>query len=177
MTDFDPQPSESPVSQPPDASSDSRRTDRASEGYAGGEPPRKRRDMMGQSAAQPSGEAGTDRTERASQTRPRSTEDLFVLVSDRRRRQLLSVLCTVQGEITVSRLASEIEARSGGSDAAGQRRAIEISLVHDHLPRLASMDLITYDRDRRRVRTTPVFGRMESRIRSLIVAGDRVADE
>lgn len=134
--------------------------------------------MMGRSAAQPSGEAGTDRADRTSPTRPRSTEDLFVLVSDRRRRQLLSVLCAVQGEITVSRLASEIEARSGGSSgAAGRRRAIEISLVHDHLPRLASMDLITYDRDRRRVRTTPTFGRMESRIRSLIVAGDRVADE
>lgn len=177
MSDHDPQRSEPSASQPPDEPPESRRPDRPPEGEAGAEP-RERRDVVGRSAAQPSGQAVTDRGDRAGRAQPRSLEDIFALVTDRRRRRLLSILCAVNGESTVSQLAAEIEARSAGDSATdGRRRAIEVSLVHDHLPRLASMDLISYDRDRRRVRPTPAFRRIESRLRSLVAAGDRVADE
>lgn len=177
MTEFEPQPSEQSATQPPDASGESRRTGRSSDVEAGVQPPPERRSSADGAAAQPAGEAVVGRGDPHGSTRPHSVDELFVLVTDRRRRRLLSVLGTVDGPIAVSRLASEIAARSDESArTAGSERAVEISLVHEHLPRLASMDLITYDRDRRRVRPTAEFARNGSRLRSLVAAGDRIAN-
>lgn len=175
MSDFDPQSSEPPTTPPPDESGPSRHADRSSDGEVDQQPPSAYHDALDESNARPTGRAGPDRPDGASPTQPGSLDDLFVLVTDRRRRRLLSVLCDTDGPITVSQLTREIAARSDGAPSEGTERAIEISLVHDHLPRLASMDLVTYDRDRRRVRTTAAFARINSRLRSLVRAGEDVA--
>lgn len=175
MSDFDPQSSEPPATRPPDESGRARHADRSTDGEYGLQPPPEPRDATDRSHAQPTGRAGPDRPDGASPTRPQSLDDLFVLVTDQRRRRLLSVLCDTDGPITVSRLTRDIAARSDDVPSEGTKRAIEISLVHDHLPRLASMDLVTYDRDRRRVRTTAAFARSKSRLRSLVRAGEDVA--
>lgn len=76
---------------------------------------------------------------------------VFRLVANPHRRYLLSRLDPGE-RTTVAELARGIAARDGGcDDPSGNvdrsvRRRIEISLVHDHLPRLADHDVVEYGR-------------------------------
>lgn len=130
---------------------------------------------------------------------PISMVEIFDLLSDDRRRTLIAVLCETDRERSVESLATEVARREGGetgtpgstagsnpdstagNSAAGvsepARRSIAISLVHNHLPRLASMNLVRYDRDRRKAKPTPAFHRLESQFATLLEAGASLPDE
>ena len=88
----------------------------------------------------------------------RATTDLseserYVLLSARRRRTAMAVLDGGATPISLTDLAVEIAVRETG-DVVVDRGTVEdvrIELHHCHLPKMADMGVIDYDRDGRRV--------------------------
>ena len=82
-------------------------------------------------------------------------DEIFDVLSNSRRRFVLASLEGVEIPVSVEELTREVVAweaqRSvpGRSDA--DRNAIEISLMHNHLPKMAEAGLIRYDDTRRTV--------------------------
>ena len=190
--DVDPtDPPDTDASQPPDREP----PDRGASRHPGRDPRA--------SSDRPSTQSGSDEPggefAASNATHPISMVEIFDLLSDDRRRALVDVLCESDRERSVESLATEVARREGGetgtpgstaggnpdstagNSAAGvsesARRSIAISLVHNHLPRLASMNLVRYDRDRRKAKPTPVFRRLESQFATLLEAGASLPDE
>lgn len=86
-------------------------------------------------------------------------DEIFAYIADSRRRYLLRVLaqqerCTV-GELTA--YIAKREADESEQEYIDHRRYIAISLVHNHLPRLANDALIEYNHSRKEVVRTDRF--------------------
>ncbi|WP_148225339.1 DUF7344 domain-containing protein [Haloterrigena turkmenica] len=82
-------------------------------------------------------------------------DKLFDVLSNQRRRVLLYSLQASQMPVSVGELATKLatwEAQQPLSDRSGDdRTTIEISLVHNHLPKMAEAALIKYDDTERSV--------------------------
>ncbi|WP_254861880.1 DUF7344 domain-containing protein [Halovivax gelatinilyticus] len=102
---------------------------------------------------------------------PVATSELFDLLSNAERRVLCAMLCDVTGEVSVESLATELARRTRADGRDRAVRSASISLVHNHLPHLAALDLIEFDRERHRVEPTETYRRIESPLRTLIDAG------
>lgn len=87
-------------------------------------------------------------------------ETVYSLLSDRVREYLLCHLSSVD-RTTVREAAERIAAWS--REATGDRSLtrITIQLVHDHLPRLASHDVVDYDRSSEEIAPGPNFADLE----------------
>lgn len=95
-------------------------------------------------------------------------DQLFGVLSHPHRRFVLDELLTVETPISVSELSTELlEGRGPAPDDSGtERDAVEISLVHDHLPRMAEADLITYDVAEQTVTRTDRTDEVGARLRT-----------
>lgn len=81
-----------------------------------------------------------------------STETALRLLADRTRRQLLRRLQEAEAEaVPVDDLLAALAGAPGGAS----RRETAIALYHVHLPKLAAMDVVEWDRDRGTVRYGP----------------------
>ena len=82
-------------------------------------------------------------------------DELFDVLSHSRRRFLLAFLQNAETPVSVEELTTELvtwEAQQPVPDRSGaERDASEISLVHNHLPKMAEAGLIRYDYTRRTV--------------------------
>lgn len=82
-------------------------------------------------------------------------DELFDALSNQRRRVLLYALRGEKTPVSVADLTTKLvswEAHRSVPDRSGDdREAIEISLLHNHLPKLADAELIEYDATRRSV--------------------------
>ncbi|MDS0473533.1 hypothetical protein [Natrinema sp. 1APR25-10V2] len=82
-------------------------------------------------------------------------DKLFDVLSNQRRRVLLHSLQASQLPVSVGKLATKLatwEAQQPLSDRSGDdRTTIEMTLVHNHLPKMAEAELITYDNTEQRV--------------------------
>lgn len=74
-----------------------------------------------------------------------SVSDCFEAIADRRRRYVLGAIAGGE-EVSVAELADHVAGRT----SAGRRR-IQASLVNVHLPKLADLGVVAYDRERGRV--------------------------
>jgi hypothetical protein len=74
-----------------------------------------------------------------------SETDVFVLLSERRRRLTLRILRESTGELTATQLAARITDRENGSSADEDLKNVYLSLYHNHLPRLEAADVVKYD--------------------------------
>lgn len=79
---------------------------------------------------------------------PSTLDTVFSLLSSSRRRYLLWYF--LENDVgTVDHLSRQIAAREAGTPAEDvaddERRAVAVSLAHDHLPRLADHGLLEYD--------------------------------
>lgn len=76
-------------------------------------------------------------------------DDLFDVLSHQHRRFILHALRTAEMPVPVGELATELvawEVQRPVSDRSGDDRdAIEVSLVHTHLPKMADAGLIKYN--------------------------------
>ncbi|QLG48343.1 DUF7344 domain-containing protein [Natrinema halophilum] len=77
------------------------------------------------------------------------------LLSNRRRRAVLTILASMDGFATLPELAIEIATQENSSEPSAisdhetvsprNRRAVQISLHHTHVPQLASANAVDYD--------------------------------
>lgn len=78
-----------------------------------------------------------------------SRDTVLDLLSDRRRRCLLSVLADRNAPMSVAELAAEVAGRELDAEPtevpAERTDSVAVTLHHNHLPRLADADLISYE--------------------------------
>ncbi|WP_225335557.1 DUF7344 domain-containing protein [Halomicrobium urmianum] len=76
-------------------------------------------------------------------------DGLFDVLSDPQRRFALQYLRGASGSVTVGELVTELVAWEVGRPVSERtsvdRSAVEIALVHTHLPKLAEAGLVSYD--------------------------------
>jgi len=87
----------------------------------------------------------------------RLTEDqIFSLLSNRRRRNLLRFVESVGGESAVPAITDHLaQSEYGGEDVtASQRKNVYVSLHQTHLPKLADAGVVEYDEQTKRVALT-----------------------
>lgn len=76
-------------------------------------------------------------------------DEVFAVLSDSRRRFLLRCLQTAQGPVSVNKLATNLvtwEGQQQVSDSADDdTSAIQVLLVHNHLPKMEEAGLVEYD--------------------------------
>ncbi|ELZ46347.1 hypothetical protein C464_11048 [Halorubrum coriense DSM 10284] len=82
---------------------------------------------------------------------PLSPDGVFELLSNHRRRMVLYYLRTNGGAVDVQELATEIAAMENDVPAdeltSQQRKRVYVSLYQTHLPKMAEMNTIEYDKD------------------------------
>jgi predicted transcriptional regulator len=85
-------------------------------------------------------------------------DELFDVLTDVRRRHVLSVLSGRQSAMDVESLSDAVAAREYDADPSVLSEStiheVHVTLHHVHLPKLADSGLIEYDRDDRTVETT-----------------------
>lgn len=102
---------------------------------------------------EPNGDRSTDPSTNGEETITR--DDVHHLLSNRRRRDVLRYLETVDSSTTVGDLAVHIAADENEIPipevTSEQRKRVYISLYQAHLPKLDAEGVIDYDRDRGRI--------------------------
>jgi hypothetical protein len=87
-----------------------------------------------------------------------STDELFEILSNSRRRHLIYYLFEAGGEMSLTRLATKIAAAEDGTDESAitpdERQRVYISLYQTHLPKLEAGHVVSYDGDERVVALT-----------------------
>lgn len=80
---------------------------------------------------------------------------IFEGLSHQRRRYVLQVL-SEEGQTTVEAIATQLAELESASDTSEKdhQECVYISLCHDHLPALADVGIIEYDRETERVTPT-----------------------
>jgi hypothetical protein len=110
-------------------------------------------------------------------TSPRlSTEDVYEVLSNRRRRYAIHHLKQTDGPVDVSTLAEQVAAWENGKPVAEldsqERKRVYISLYQSHLPTLEKRGLVAYDDDRGIVELTDSIANAEVYLE--VVAGENV---
>jgi len=92
---------------------------------------------------------------------PEFLDTIHALLADSTRRNALRYLTTHSGPVTVYQLTTELAATDYGIPATDvrpdQRREIDLSLRHAHLPALRDAGLLEWDRDRDLVSLTSLL--------------------
>jgi hypothetical protein len=105
-----------------------------------------------------------------------STEDIYEVLSNRRRRYAIHYLKQADGEVDVSTLAEQVAAweneKSSEELDSQERKRVYISLYQSHLPTLEKRGLVEYDNDRGIVELTDSIANAEIYLE--VVAGQNV---
>ncbi|WP_226479280.1 DUF7344 domain-containing protein [Natrinema amylolyticum] len=88
-------------------------------------------------------------------------DTVFTILSDTTQRSLLWYLSDVE-QATVRELTAHLASSNDGGDRHHEsRRQAHVTLVHDHLPRLAADGVVDYDRSANDVTIGPNFDEVE----------------
>ncbi|MBV0900752.1 DUF7344 domain-containing protein [Haloarcula salina] len=98
----------------------------------------------------------SNRRAEASETNRLTEDQIFSLLSNRRRRDLLRFVESVGGESAVPAITDHLaQSEYGGADvSASQRKNVYVSLHQTHLPKLADAGVVEYDEQTKRVALT-----------------------
>ncbi|MFC6824787.1 DUF7344 domain-containing protein [Halopelagius fulvigenes] len=103
-------------------------------------------------------------------------DELFDVLSNPRRRFVLDNLLTVEMPVPVETLATELvewEASLTDLDRrGGERDAVEISLVHNHLPKMADSEFVEYDAEDRTVTLGDRTDELRAHLRPTVPGGE-----
>lgn len=91
------------------------------------------------------------RTETGQTTAADGRDDLFALLTHRRRRRVLAVLRDAEEPSTLEEVAAELARRSRGDPGREHLERVRLSLHHWHLPKLAAAGVVDYDPGERTV--------------------------
>ncbi len=101
---------------------------------------------------------------------PVAMDDVFGLLGNQRRRYVLKYLSTTNETITLSELAEQIAAWERGKDIAEitskERERTYVSLYQCHLPKMAEVTAISYDKQRGEIESGEKFDRFTHFLRS-----------
>lgn len=87
-----------------------------------------------------------------------SKDEIFEVLSNQRRRQLLILLHRADGSSTLGDLAESIAAQEVGEDVSSdQYKRVYISLYQTHVPKLQELGIVEYDADEKEVWLTDRF--------------------
>lgn len=100
---------------------------------------------------------------RSAQLGELSPDRLFDVLADERRRHALASVVAGESPMSLSELAEAVAERvdSSARDSAADRERILIELHHTHVPALADVGFVEYDRERREVRRTDAVSFLE----------------
>jgi hypothetical protein len=94
-----------------------------------------------------------------------SNDDLFHLLSNRRRRDVLRYLSAHEGRVDMRDIAERIAAWEHDIEVQNlrskQRQRVYIALYQSHLPKLSEFGVIEYDRSRGHVERTALAGQLD----------------
>lgn len=94
-----------------------------------------------------------------------SKDDIFDVLSNRRRRDILQYLKSHDGHATTSELAEFIAAKENETSVRGitsrQRKRVYVGVYQNHLPRMAKLGVIDYEKNRGNVRLGEAFEQVE----------------
>jgi DNA-binding transcriptional ArsR family regulator len=89
-----------------------------------------------------------------------SESDIYALLAQARRRQIVHCLRDRDSPQTLDQLARIIGEREQDSPSAEHLRRVYLSLYHKHLPKLTDSGIVRYDRSDGTVRRGPNFDRL-----------------
>lgn len=100
---------------------------------------------------------------RSAQLGELSPDRLFDALADERRRYALASVVAGESPMSLSELAEAVAERddSAARDSEADRKRILIELHHTHVPALADVGFVDYDRERREVRQTDATSSLE----------------
>ena len=132
---------------------------------------------MGATHAKPTGGTDTPNPNRDDGTNPTDSSDssdssgtltedeLFELLSNRRRRYILHELMWEDGRLDIGTLSQEIAACEDGvdlqEDSSSDRKRVYTALHQSHLPKLDKAGVVDFDQDRGTVEPTPTLEDVE----------------
>lgn len=94
-----------------------------------------------------------------------SKDTLFSILENRRRREALQYLKRNDGVATLSDLAEHIAAKENGVDVAAlssdERKRVYIALYQCHLPKMATADVVDFDKNRGDVALRPQASQLD----------------
>ena len=93
--------------------------------------------------------------------------DIFHILGNDRRREILSVLATEEGRIAVSDIAQTVAAREAETDDSVPNnlyKSVYVSLQQTHLPQLEADGIVVYDTDAKTIQPGPHFDRVRTHI-------------
>jgi len=97
---------------------------------------------------------------------PPPLDEIFGVLQNQRRRRILLYLETEDTPTTIGTLAEHVAAAENDIPPSQlrskQRKRVYISLYQSHLPKLAAVDAVEYDKDRGTVDHGPEFGAFRS---------------
>lgn len=112
--------------------------------------------------------------ERASEISSLSLDTLFHLLTDHYRRAVLAQLITHERKLTVNDLTKEIVVQEQDAPitevSSGEVTDIQVSLLHNHIPKLAETPLITYNEKRKIVEPTDQLEKLQPFLSAVIEA-------
>lgn len=92
--------------------------------------------------------------------------DVFHILGNDRRREIICTLAEQGEELSVSDLAREIaDKEENVGSSKNLYKSVYVSLQQTHLPKLAKKDIVVYDRDSQVVRAGPTFPQVEGYLR------------
>ncbi|SFR59128.1 hypothetical protein SAMN04488124_2571 [Halogeometricum limi] len=95
-----------------------------------------------------------------------SKDDIYSMLSNRRRRLALSYLRQTEDKVSVRDLSKEVAAMENGIDREEltykQRKRVYTSLHQTHLPKLDDVGVVVYDRDRGYISLTPLAADLDT---------------
>ena len=92
--------------------------------------------------------------------------EVFHILGNDRRREIICTLIDEDGALPVSDLARRIASEEGGEESSKNLyKSVYVSLQQTHLPKLAEKEIVVYDTDAQRVKPGPTFSQIRPYLR------------
>lgn len=92
--------------------------------------------------------------------------EVFHILGNDRRREIICTLAEVKGGLSVSDLARQIaEKEEDVESSKNLYKSVYVSLQQTHLPKLAKKDIVVYDKDTQRVEPGQTFSQIQPYLR------------
>ena len=92
--------------------------------------------------------------------------EVFHILGNDRRREIICTLAAEDGELSVSDLARQIADKEEDVESSKNLyKSVYVSLQQTHLPKLAEKDIVIYDKDTQQVDSGPAFSQIQPYLR------------